>query len=477
MSASISASNYLLAKLARREADGRPVRVGIVGAGDYALGLAGQLGRIPGAQASVICDLDPDAAARCYAAAGVPAERIVVIDRRGPLRDAVRAGRSAVTDAYELLIDADLDVIVDCTGEPEVGAQLAPAALQGGSHVVMVNVEADATVGTELAAIARRAGRVYTLADGDQPSLIVGLSDWASALGFEIVAVGKWTDAYSPDEAAARLASQPKPRKSDVTFLDGSKTQIELAAAANCLGLTVEPGGPRGPALDLPDIAERLRPDGERPLMNARGMCEYVDCRRLDQHRHTFYGGGVFVCARSDSAAAMRVMAAKGVTVSRDLTHAVFYRPYHLVGAETAWSILTAALEGRPTAQPLPERTVEVVAEAKREMKRGHVMDGLGGADVRGRAVPGAVAEHDGLVPFGLAAGCRLRRDVGSGEQIRLDSVEPTEGDPCWVLRLEAGSLPAVGEAGSLESAGEPGTLPPGDDGTTRRSGTPGQDG
>lgn len=442
MKSSGSFSNYLLNKLSARAEQGEPVTAAIVGAGDYALGLASQLARIPGAEASVVCDLDLDAAMRCYAAAGLGPESVRTVTTRGGLLDAVRSGTPAITESSELVLDAGLEVVVDCTGEPDVGARLARGALENGSHVVMVNVEADATVGTELAELARQAGRVYSLADGDQPSLIVELADWAVTLGFDLVAVGKWTDAYSAEEASQRLAAQTSPRKSDVTFLDGSKAQIELAAAANCLGLTVEPGGPRGPGLDLADIAERLRADGPDPLLTRRGVCEYIDCRKLDATRDTFFGGGVFVCASSEAERAMRVMARKGVTVSRDATHAVFYRPYHLVGAETPWSILTAALENRPTAQPARRRTVEVVAEAKRDVAAGERLRGLGSDDVCGRAVEIDVAASERLLPFGLAAGCVMREGVPRGSRLTVDMVEPPEESPGWKLRREAGSLP-----------------------------------
>ena len=436
-----SFSNYLSNKLAARAEQGKPVTVAIVGAGDYAIGLASQPARIPGARASVVCDLDLDAAAGCYAAAGISPEAVRAVHTRRELLDAVRSGAPAITEDSELVLDAGIEVVVDCTGEPDVGARLARGALESGSHVVMVNVEADATVGTELAELARRNERVYTLADGDQPSLIVELADWAVTLGFDLVAVGKWTDAYSPEEASQRLAARTDPRKSDVTFLDGSKAQIELASAANCLGLTVEPGGLTGPGLDLPEIAERLRVDGPEPLLTRKGVCEYIDCRKLDPSRHTFFGGGVFVCASSDAKDAMQVMARKGVTVSRDATHAVFYRPYHLVGAETPWSILTAALEGRPTAQPALRRTVEVVAEAKRDIAAGERLRGLGSDDVCGRAVTIEAAANDRLLPFGLAAGCTMCEGVKRGMRLTVDMVDPPEESAGWKLRREADSL------------------------------------
>jgi predicted homoserine dehydrogenase-like protein len=294
----------------------------------------------------------------------------------------------------------------------------------------MVNVEADATVGTELAKEARRRGCVYSLADGDQPSLIVGLADWSAALGFQVEVAGKWTDVYSADEAEARLRESARP--SDVTFLDGSKTEIELAAAANALGLTVPDDGLYGFGLDLAQIPESFRRNSREPHAP---RVEYIDCRKLNPDSDTFYGGGVFVSVSGGVREAMEIMAKKGVTVSQDRSHAAFFRPYHLVGAETPWTILRAALENEPTAQPLEERWVEVVAETKKELSAGQRLTGLGSFDVAGRAVSAAEARRNGLLPVGMAAGCRLRVPYRPGQRIRVQDVDPPKDSVLWELR------------------------------------------
>jgi predicted homoserine dehydrogenase-like protein len=415
----------------------------VFGAGDYARGLIAQTARMPGMRCAVVCDRDTEAALRSYESAGVGRRDITVATDRAMVRRALSSGAPCVVPDAELLQEADVEVLVDCTGDPESGARAAEAAIERGIHVVMVNVEADVTVGTELAAAARRTGCVYSLADGDQPSLMVGLADWASALGFDILAAGKWTDAYSPDEAEAQLraraAERPDktPRPSDVTFLDGSKTHIEMASAANALGLNVPAGGLQGPGLDLREIPEYFRaPGGEgEPGAAGSGMVEYIDCRKLDPDRHIYYGGGVFVCVESPARAAMETMAKKGVVVSADLRRAVFYRPYHLVGAETAWTILRAVLDGVATGEPAPERMVEVVAEAKIDLPGGRILGGLGTEDVAGRAVPAGVAREQGLLPIGLAAGCRLRNAVSAGSRVRVRDMEPPADSCVWRLR------------------------------------------
>ena len=451
-----SRSNIMRRRLEERAAAGTPISVAVFGAGDYARGLVAQMQRMPGIRCGIICDRNPDAAVRAYESAGIHRDEICFAERSETVERALRGNIPCVVTDVALLHTGAPEVLVDCSGDPEYGARAALAALERDIHVVMVNVEADVTVGTELAALARRHGGVYSLADGDQPSLMVGLADWASALGFDIVAAGKWTDAYAADEAAAELqaraAEQPdnSPRPSDVTFLDGSKTHIEMASAANALGLTVAAGGLQGPGLDLQEIPEYFREPvatsepgaasarGDASAAAGRGVVEYIDCRKLDAERHTFYGGGVFVCASSPAQEAMETMAKKGVVVSADRHRAVFYRPYHLVGAETAWSILRAVFDRTATAEPGPERSVEVVALAKSALAAGWTLGGLGTADVAGRAVPAAEARAQGLLPVGLAAGAQLKRSVTAGTRLRFHDVEPPADSLVWKLRADA---------------------------------------
>lgn len=259
----LSASNPILAELHRREADGHPVRVAVIGAGDYGDSLVSQLGRIPGMRASVVCDLIADRAVNAYVGAGYEAVDVAVFDGALGVADRVLGDRPAVTPDLALAVGAPVDVVVDCTGEPEVGCRVASRAIAQGKHVVMVNVEADVTAGVQLAQLARRAGVVYSLADGDQPSLITELVDWARCLGFEIVSAGKGTKLWPLERALAMLVKRENPTKSDVTYLDGSKTQIEMASTANACGLRVDVEGMHGPALTTHEIPERLRPKAD----------------------------------------------------------------------------------------------------------------------------------------------------------------------------------------------------------------------
>jgi predicted homoserine dehydrogenase-like protein len=435
-----SASNRMLARanrmrfaLQEREAAGRPVRVAVIGAGEFGQTLVAQLSQIAGARASLVCDLDPERAIAAYVEADLSREDVAAARTLAEAEERVTRDRPTVVDDLELAVRAPVEVVVDCTGEPEVGCRVALGAIEQGRHVVMVNVEADATAGVQLAARARRAGVVYTLADGDQPSLIVGLIDWARCLGLQVVCAGKWTHVYPPEVVAARLQAEKNPSKTTVTYLDGSKTQIEMASAANAGGLTVDVPGMHGPSLRLHEIPGALCPDGG--LLGRGGVVEYVNCLSpAGEVIEETLGGGVFVVVTSGSRRAMRAMAGKEVIASADGRYALLYRPYHLVGVETPWSILEAALEGVPTAAPGPEALVEVVAMAKTDLRAGVPLGGLGAADVRGIAVP--AGEAVGTLPVGLAEGVRLRTDAPAGTWLTVGMVGERPDSTGWRLAV-----------------------------------------
>ena len=431
----VSASNPMLAQLVERKQAGNPVRVGVIGAGDYGESLVCQLGQIPGMQASVVCDLNIEKAFEVYQMVGYDRADVASSDDRGAIADRVIARKPVVTTDLEQAVCAPVDVIVDCTGEPEVGCRVAAGAIAQGKHVVMVNVEADITAGVPLAQRAKNAGVVYTLADGDQPSLITELADWARCLGFDIVSAGKGTKLYPLEKALRMLADREHPTKSDVTYLDGSKTQIEMASTANACGLMVDVVGMHGPSLRTQEIPEQLRPQFAGGILNQSGVIDFVnqvlpDGKMIQQDAMT----GVFVVGTCNALKGMETMARKGVVMSADRRHALLYRPFHLVGVETPWSILKAVLDGVPTACPGETQRVDVVAVAKKNLKEGMVLGGLGMDDVRGVAM--TMAQASGLLPVGLAAGATLMTSVSAGEYLTVDQVKQPAGSLAWQLRM-----------------------------------------
>ena len=437
----ISKSNRELATLQARERDGRPIRVGIVGAGAYGRTLVSQLVPTPGLRAAVICDTDIDAARNALIDSCGNGVDVRVVESGSTLRDAVSADVPAIVTELELLGDAGLDVLVDCTGRPEVGVRTARCAAAGGSDLVMVNVEADAVAGSEMAALVESAGGVYTLADGDQPSLIVGLADWAAGIGFEVVAAGKWTDAFSEEDAegilAERRSNGEAVRESDITHFDGTKTQLELASAANCLRFRCDTDGMHGASIGLGELADRFRSRTRRALFSREHVVDYINCVGLASGES--HPGGVFVVVRSDNRLGLEAMARKQCEVSEDRTHAAFYRPYHLIGVETVRSVVRAAVDRLPTAAPASERSVEVIAVAKRDMDAGTTLAGIG-HDVRGVMVSAEDARSASLLPVGLAERCRLRRAVRKGDRIGVAEIDRPPDSHGFGLRADVTS-------------------------------------
>lgn len=449
----LSASNPMLARLYEREAEGNPIRVAVIGTGDYGETLVAQLAQIVGMRPAVVCDRQLERAVTAYEMGGLQREDVFHARRLGDIERFVAQGRPVITDDLELAVQSPVDVVVDCTGEPETGCRVALGAIAAGKHIVMVNVEADSTVGAQLAARARQAGVVYTLADGDQPSLIVELVDWARCLGLEIVAAGKWTRQYAPDEAAARLAASPDPTMSTITYLDGSKTQIEMASTANAAGLALDVPGMHGPSLHLEAIPRTLCPSSDGGILGGSGVVEYVNCQSAQgEVVEARLGGGVFLVVTTGSRRGLQAMANKQVITSADARYALIYRPNHLVGVETPWSILKAVLEGVPTAAPGPVPQAEVIAVAKRRLHAGQSLGGLASADVAGMAMNAQEAAAQGYVPVGLTTGVRLKNDVDKGAWLTYDMIASAPESQAWGLRHGSGLSPLSLPEGNYES-------------------------
>ena len=438
--------------LYRRQAEGRPVRVGVIGCGKFAGMFLAQVPTTPGLQVVGIADLDPGRARANLAAIGWPAERSAA----GSAADARRSGATWLTDdAMALVACAEVELVVEATGDAVAGAAHALAAIEAGKHVVMVNVEADVLCGPALARRAEAQGVVYSLAYGDQPALIAEQVDWARACGLEVIAAGKGTKYLpafhrsTPDtvwghygitpERAAAGGMNPKMFNS---FLDGTKSAIEMAAVANACELGVPEDGLKFPPCGVDDLPFVLRPAEAGGQLERPGMVEVVSSLERDGrpvHRDLRWGVYVVFGARSEYAA--RCFAEYGLVTSPCGRFAALYRPYHLIGLELGISVASACLRGEPTGAPTGWRG-DVAAAAKRDLAAGEVLDGEGGHCVYGRLVPARRAFSDGLLPIGLATRVRLRRPVAIDA---LLTVEDVDLDPAPVaMRLRAELRPAA---------------------------------
>ncbi len=413
--------------LAARLDSGRPVRVGLIGAGKFGSMFLAQVPFTPGLVVVGIADLNPQRARDACRTVGWDEDHI---------------GRTLFTEDGAALIGRDdVDVVVEATGNPAVGIVHALAAIAAGKHIVMVNVEADALAGPLLAQEARSAGVVYSMAYGDQPALTAELVDWARSCGFRVVAAGKGTKylpayhAVTPDDvwehygltpAAARAAGM-NPQMFN-SFLDGTKSAIEMAAIANATGLDVPQHGLAFPACGVDDLPHIMRPREAGGQLESAGMVEVVSCLERDGRpvfRDLRWGVYVVLEASNDYAAAcFRQYGMKTDSTGR---YAAMYKPYHLIGLELNISVLSAALRNEPTGQARDFRG-DVVAVAKRALAVGDMLDGEGGYTVWGRLMPAAASLATTALPIGLAHHVRVVRPVSSGEVVRWGDVQPMTG-------------------------------------------------
>jgi predicted homoserine dehydrogenase-like protein len=439
--------------LTRRTDSAGPVRIGVIGAGKFASMFLTQALNVPQMHVVGLADLDPGRARAALDRTGWPAERY----QAASAAEALRTGGTWVTDSSADLIAAPgLEVLIEVTGNPVAGAAHAAAGIAAGLHVIMVNVEADCLVGPVLAEQARAAGVVYSMAYGDQPALISELVDWCRTIGFDVVAAGKGTkylpeyETSTPDTVwdyygftSEQLAAGDFNPKMFNSFLDGTKSAIEMAAVANAAGLIPQDEGLLFPPVDVDDLATALRPRDAGGVLSRTGTVEVVSSLQRDGRavaRDLRWGVYVTFSARTDYAA--RCFAEYGVRTDPSGRYAALYRPSHLIGLELGISVASAVLRGEATGSPRGFHG-DVVSVAKRDLRAGEVLDGEGGYTVRGALAPAAASIARRALPIGLAAGVTLRGPVAAGAVLTYDDVTVDESATAVRLRrrLEGAAL------------------------------------
>lgn len=440
----------LYAKLRAREAAGRPIRVGLIGAGKFGSMYLAQVPRTPGVHLAAVADLFPDNARRNLERVGWEPGRA---DARS-MDEAVTHGTTWVTEDWNAVVqDARIDVVVECTGNPIAAVDHCLQAFAHGKHVVNVTVEADAFCGPLLAREAGAAGVVYSLAFGDQPALICDLVDWARTCGFPVVAAGrghKWLPHFSsstPDtvwenygltpEQAERGGLNPKMFNS---FLDGSKPSIESAAVANATGLGVPSNGLLYPPASIADIPYVTRPLSEGGVLERKGMVEVVSCLEADGRVIPYdIRMGVWVTVEGETSYVRNCFEEYNAHTDPSGRYFTLYKRWHLIGLEVGMSVASVALRGEATGTP-GEWVADVVATAKRDLKAGEILDGEGGYTVWGKLLPVQRSLQLGAVPLGLAHDVKLVRDVPPGAVVTWADVDINTGTRAYALRkrLEA---------------------------------------
>ena len=405
--------------LALRERAGKPVRVGVIGCGQMGTDLFVQIAQMQGIEIVAACDMRPERIEAACKIAGDRCRQPEIVSASN-LSQAIGRGRLAsVNDPAAVCCTPEVEVVIDATGNPNAGAAVALATIGAAKHIVMMNVEADVTIGAYLAEEARRKGVVYTLGAGDEPSSAMELIRFVQALGYPIVASGKGKnnpfriDAMPDDyrEEAQRRNMNPRML---VEFVDGSKTMVEMVAIANATGLTPDIPGMHGPAAPRDELQNYFCPKEEGGLLSRKGVVDFSVAKGV--------APGVFVVAEMRHPRVRERMSDLHLGAG---PYYSFFRPYHLTSLEVPLSAAAAVIFGESHMRPLAVPSAEVGCVAKRNLKPGETLDAIGETSYRGFALSRADALAKVALPLGLAQGAKVTKPIAKGELLTMAAVAP----------------------------------------------------
>lgn len=425
-------------RLVKREREvGRPVRVGVVGAGQMGRGLIATIERAEGMEVSVVADIAVERAVEAYANAG-RVEPAVVESDLAKAAERIEARLPVVINDGLMVPRLPVDIVLEVSGVPEIAAQIAYSALVGKKDVALMTVEADVTVGLLLASIANAGNQVYTICRGDEPVECLKLVEYARDLGLTVIATGKGknnpnrpTDVVE-DVMAEALAKNMNPRIL-CEFTDGTKTQIEMASLSNATGIPVDVAGMHGPACSIDELATKLIPVEDGGILTSYPAVEYTVEGNV--------APGIFAVVRSENHVVTEEL--DFLKFGKGPYYAI-YRPHHLASIEAHLSISEAVLDRRADFQTKVWRS-EVTAKTKFALTAGITLEGMGGHHVRGWTIDADDATAANAIPIGLVGGCVLKRDLPADAIVTYDDVEVDERRPLVAMRRLQDSLHAAG--------------------------------
>lgn len=417
-------------ELAEREKAGNPVKVGLVGAGHMGVDVVAQVTRMKGIEVVAIADIDIERARIAYEIAGTRGQTAQA-DSAEQADRLVAQGEYVYAPDYQVITDmSGIDVMLEATGVPEIGAKAALRSARGGQHLAMMNVETDITVGPLLRRYAEHKGILYALAAGDEPAACKELYDFADALGFTIVAVGKGKnnplDRYAKptdEKWAAEAARRGLSPNMLIEFIDGSKTMVEMAAVSNATGLVPDVRGMHGPKTSRDRLNEVFALKEHGGVLNETGVVDYG----IGQVHP-----GVFAVVTTDHPRLRQAL------VYRDMGDGPYYtlfRPYHLCSIEVPLTCAMLAIRGKSNMAPFDKLVSEVFVVAKQELRAGDVLDGIGGCSFYCMIDKYEVAEEEGLLPAGIAKNAKLVRSVAKDAPVKYEDVELAERSTILDLR------------------------------------------
>lgn len=404
----------LYTQLLHREKESNRIRVGVIGAGQMGSGMIAQIATIPGMAVMAISDIREDnarKAADAYNASASVKENIFIS-----------------TDFREVIHSPAVEVIVDATGSTEVGAKIALETLIARKHLVLLNVEIDITIGPLMYSLYRSANLIYTGSDGDEPAATAQLYEFARSMGMEVLVAGKGKNnrlrpEANPDSVKEEATARGMSAHMLASFADGTKTMAEMNLLSNAIGFVPDLTGMHGIAADLEGTVEQLRTKKDGGILEKYGVVEYVDG----------IAPGVFVIVKGQNEGVIEELS---YMMKKDREHHILYRPYHLASLETPITIARAVLEHDHAIIPMGAPISETVAVAKKDIKAGEKVDGIGGYCVRGVLETHANTQKEGHIPIGLFTGNVVaKRGIVNGSFLTWDDVEMDQGTTVWKLR------------------------------------------
>ena len=425
---------FLQNLISQRIDNNKPVKVALIGAGKFGSMFLSQVPTTPGLEVVIIADLIPDSAKKACKNVG--------------WKDDLISNTEFVESGIKAITKSEVEVVVEATGHPSAGILHAREAFRYGKHIVMVNVEADVLAGASLSKEAKSAGVVYSMAYGDQPALTAEIIDWARSSGFYVTAAGKGTK-YLPEyhkstpetvwnyyglseKDAIEAGMNPKMFNS---FLDGTKSSLEMAAIANACNLEVPSNGLLFPPCGMDDLAEVLKPKNNGGVLEHDGQVEVVSS--LDRDGKDVFKDlrwGVYAVLKAPNDYAASCFKQYGMNTDSTGQFSAMYKPFHLIGMELNISIFSAALLNQSTGQT-QTFSGDVVATSKRALKKGEILDGEGGATVWGKLIPVKDSLSNETLPIGLAHGIKLNKDIKEDQIITWKDVDYSSDDPTVSFR------------------------------------------
>ncbi len=405
-------------RLAELEENGTPIQAAIIGAGQMGTGMVSQMLAMKGMRPAVVADINIESARKAFLNANITEDQIAVVETAEEGMQAIEEGKFVITsDAMLAAKIPQIDAVVEATGVPDVGAHVAMDCIFEKKNIIMMNVEADVTIGPLLKKLADNAGVVYTGSHGDEPGAVMELYDFATALGYDVRVVGKGKNNKldfnaNPDsvlEEATRRGVNPKML---ACFKDGTKTMVEMTAMSNATGFLADVRGAHGPSGTVEELPGIFQLKEEGGILNGYGKIDFVNG----------VAPGVFVIVSSPLKEVHREMHYLSMG---DGPNYVLYRPYHLCSLETPLTVARAVLDHEPTIVPLGGPVSECVTVAKIDLKAGQMLDGIGGYTVYGTIESAVIAKQEKAVPLGLInRKTKLIRDVKKGELVTYDDIE-----------------------------------------------------